>query len=237
MGEQSQFTDLPKHHFAAILADPPWRFRTWDKREAIPRARSNGTNVSAEYHYRTIPIDELAALPVQDLAADDCSLFLWATWPNLLDAIAIIEAWDFEYKTCGFLWAKAHAGQLELFRDDLDSLMGLGYWTRANSEPCLLATRGRPRRLAADVRQVVLEPRREHSRKPDCVYDRIERLVAGPYLELFARTRRRGWYAFGDELDKFGRDYDGADDFEKSINECYRVIRERKAAGGKGWGE
>src|SRR5215831_479436 len=80
-------------------------------------------------------------------------------------------------------------------------------------------------------------PRILDARKPDCVYERIERLVAGPYLELFARRRRRGWYAWGNEVDKFGGDYDGIDDFGKSVDECYRVIRERKASGGKGWPE
>jgi N6-adenosine-specific RNA methylase IME4 len=79
----------------------------------------------------------------------------------------------------------------------------MGYWTRANSEVCLLATRGKPKRLNADVRQGIIEPRREHSRKPDCVYERIERLVAGPYVELFARTTRKGWSSWGNQVGKF----------------------------------
>jgi len=231
------FEDLPRNYFGAILADPPWRFETWDNRTAIQSSRNKSTYLSASVHYKTMTTEEIAALPVHELTATDCSLFLWLSWPQLLDALTVILAWGFEYKTCGFLWAKAHAGQLELFREDIDGYMGLGYWTRANSEPCLLATRGRPKRLAADVRQVIIEPRREHSRKPDCVHERIERLVAGPYLELFARRRRRGWYAWGNEVDKFGGDYDGIDDFGKSVDECYRVIRERKASGGKGWPE
>jgi len=81
----------------------------------------------------------------------------------------------------------------------------MGYWTRANSEPCLLATRGKPKRLSAAVRQGIIEPRREHSRKPDCVHERIERLVAGPYLELFARATRPGWTCWGNEVGKFDR--------------------------------
>jgi N6-adenosine-specific RNA methylase IME4 len=80
---------------------------------------------------------------------------------------------------------------------------GLGYWTRANTEPCLLTTRGHPKRLHADVRQGIIAPRREHSRKPPCIHERIERLVAGPYVELFARQRRSGWDAWGNETDKF----------------------------------
>jgi N6-adenosine-specific RNA methylase IME4 len=229
------FANLPRQHFGAILADPPWRFQTWDQRVAIPRVRSDGTK-SADVHYVTMAITDIAALPVSELATEDCCLFLWATWPNLLDAMQVITAWGFTYKTCGFFWAKAHANQLEMFQDHIDPYMGLGYWTRANSEPCLLATRGNPKRLNADVRQAIIEPRREHSRKPDCVYERIERLVAGPYLEIFARMRRRGWHAWGNELDKFTQ-YDGADDFERSIDECYAAVRERKAAGGKGWPE
>ena len=198
--------ELPRHHYGAILADPPWRFRTWDNRVSIPKARkigTHGTNTSAATHYATLELDEIRALPVGELAATDCSLFLWACWPNLLDAFAVIEAWGFTYKTAAFVWTKAHAGQVELFQDDIEGLLGMGYWTRANSEPCLLATRGRPKRLAADVRQAIIEPRREHSRKPDCVGGRIERLVAGPYLELFARARRSGWDAWGNEVDKF----------------------------------
>jgi|SRR5262245_1766413 len=230
------FDDLPRKHFGAILADPPWRFRTWDQREAIVRRSSSGTNVSAATHYNTMPIEDIAALPVGELAADDCCLFLWATWPNLVEAIAVIEAWGFEYKTCAFCWTKAHAGQLELFHDELADLMGLGYWTRANSEPCLLATRGKPKRLNADVRQAIIEPRREHSRKPDCVHARIERLVAGPYLELFARARRPGWHAWGNEVEKFTV-YDADDDMRRSIEYAYEHIRKRKEAGGKGWPE
>jgi N6-adenosine-specific RNA methylase IME4 len=98
---------------------------------------------------------------------------------------------------------KAHAGQVEMFRDNIEVQVGLGYWTRSNSEVCLLATRGKPKRINADVRQGIIAPRREHSRKPDCVHERIERLVAGPYLELFARQRRPGWDCWGNEVDKF----------------------------------
>lgn len=196
--------DLPRGHFKAILADPPWRFEVWSGETAVKRRDSSGTNVSAAVHYQTMAANEIAALSVADLAADDCALFLWVTWPTLPQAMELIEAWGFKYKTCAFDWVKAHARQVEMFRDDIKPLMGMGYWTRANSEPCLLATRGKPKRLHADVRQAIIEPRREHSRKPDVVYDRIERLVAGPYLELFARNTRPGWTSWGNQVDKFG---------------------------------
>lgn len=183
--------------FAAIYCDPPWRFQAWSPL---------GTARAADNHYSTMTLDEMCQLPVGELAMDDCALFMWVTWPTLLDALKLIEAWGFEYKTCAFAWIKAHANQMEMFRDDLDVQVGLGYWTRANSEVCILSTRGSPKRLNADVRQAIIEPRREHSRKPDCVYERIERLVNGPYLELWARrSDRPGWTFFGNETEKFNK--------------------------------
>lgn len=186
--------ELPRGHFRAIYADPPWRFEAWS---------GKGTARAADNHYLTMQLGDIAALPVADVAADDCVLFMWACWPMLPEAMRLIEAWGFTYKTCAFNWTKGDARQVEFFRDDVTPYMGLGYWTRANSEPCLLATRGKPKRLNADVRQAIIEPRREHSRKPDCVPGRIERLVDGPYLELFARTQRPGWTVWGNQTDKF----------------------------------
>src|SRR5262245_25729120 len=132
------FEGLPKQHFGAILADPPWSFTLWNGRDKRVASRGSVTP------YDTMDMDQIAALPVTDVVAENCVLFLWCSWPSMPEALDIIKAWDFKYKTCGFLWAKAHANQLEMFRDDIDAYMGLGYWTRANSEPCLLATRGNP---------------------------------------------------------------------------------------------
>lgn len=197
------FEGLPRGHFKAILADPPWRFKVWSGTEVVQARGSKSTYKPASVHYRTIETRELAALPISSLAADDCVLFIWCCWPTLRDAWDLVGAWGFEYKTCAFDWMKGHAGQIDMFRDDADPLMGMGYWTRANTEPCLLATRGKPKRINADVRQGIFEPRRAHSRKPECVHDRIERLVAGPYLELFARRSRPGWTTWGNESTKF----------------------------------
>jgi N6-adenosine-specific RNA methylase IME4 len=197
----TDFAELPRNHFGAILADPPWRFNVWNGSEVVQARES--TSKPASVHYKTMTTIELQELPIKEFAADDCVLFLWSCWPTLLEALQIIEAWGFKYKTCAFDWMKAHAGQIEMFRDDFDTLMGMGYWTRANSEPCILATRGNPKRIHADVRQGIIAPRREHSRKPDGIHERIERLVAGPYLELFARQKRTGWSVWGNETDKF----------------------------------
>jgi N6-adenosine-specific RNA methylase IME4 len=184
---------LPSGKFGAIYADPPWHFETWGE----------GGNRNVTSKYPTMQIEEMCALPVADLAADDCVLFMWAVWPKLFESIELIKAWGFTYKTCGFCWIKADDRQPDMFTDATPVQVGMGYWTRANSEPCLLATRGKPKRLNADVRQGIIEPRRQHSRKPDCVHGRIERLVAGPYLELFARAPRTGWTVWGNQTDKF----------------------------------
>jgi N6-adenosine-specific RNA methylase IME4 len=187
------FADLPKGHFGAILADPPWSFKAWS---------GKGTARSADNHYSTMSMSDLAGLPIRRLAAEDCALFVWCVWPSINDALEIIkDGWGFTYKTCAFCWMKADP--YRLFADDATPFAGMGYWTRANSEVCLLATRGKPKRLNADVRQGIIAPRREHSRKPDGVHQRIERLVAGPYLELFARQKRPGWTVWGNQTDKF----------------------------------
>lgn len=146
---------------------------------------------------------EAAALRVDEIAADDCVLVMWATWPMLPVALQLVEDWGFTFKTCAFDWMKADVSTIDLFPDPKTADMKMGYWTRSNSEPALLATRGKPKRLHADVRMGIIESAREHSRKPSCVYARIERLVAGPYLEMFARTTRPGWTSFGNQVGKF----------------------------------
>lgn len=186
--------------YRAILADPPWQFNSlWGGR---PKKTGAGyASRAIDAHYPTLTIDEIAALPVSGFAAPDCVLFMWTCWPVLQASFRVIDAWGFTYKTCGFSWMKADP--YRLFADEKTPFAGMGYWTRANTEPCLLATRGRPQRRAKDVRQGIIAPRREHSRKPDEVHGRIERLVDGPYLELFARAERPGWTCWGNEVGRF----------------------------------
>ena len=171
--------DLPSARFPVILADPPWPHATWSNK---------GKGRSAEAHYDTMSLAEICNLPIGTLATPDCVLFLWVTKPILERAFDVIRAWRFTCKTVGFTWIKTRtAASRDLFTP-LDDLFwfGMGHWTRGNPEMCLLATRGNPKRLHADVAELIIAPRREHSRKPDEIYQRIERLVAGPYLELFA---------------------------------------------------
>jgi N6-adenosine-specific RNA methylase IME4 len=187
---QSHMPFSTRRKYGVILADPPWLFRNWSAR---------GTGRNAISHYDCMDFAALASLPIAKLAADDCSLFLWATDPLLPCAFELIEAWGFEYKTVGFYWVKLNTAS----RHGAAYFTGLGYWTRANPEQCLLATRGNPRRRAKDVKRLVVDQRREHSRKPDCIRERIERLVAGPYLELFARETKPGWDCWGDQVTLF----------------------------------
>lgn len=173
--------------FGAILCDPPWKFEAYSSKGITQR--------SAESKYRTASKEQLKALPVGRLAAKDCALFMWAVDSHLDQAIDVMRAWGFEYKTIAFVWVKVGKnGQPR---------MSMGLWTRKMSEVCLLGVRGKPSRVGKGVRQVIMAPRREHSQKPDEIYSRIEALMAGPYVELFARQRWPGWYSWGNEVDKF----------------------------------
>lgn len=169
--------------FSIIYADPPWDYR-------------NGGNGSARSHYPLMPLPEICALPVHNLAAPDCALFLWVTFPVLEDAFHVIRAWGFEYRTAAFVWVKPNkAGP--------GWAVGCGYWTRANAEVCLLALKGKPAHMANNVRQIIAEPRREHSRKPDETRERIVQLMGNlPRVELFARQPTPGWEVWGNEVEK-----------------------------------
>ncbi len=188
---QSAALPLPEGRFNVVLADPPWSFATYSNK---------GKSKGAEQHYNTMTLEQIKAMPVRRLCKADCVLFLWVTFPLLQEGLDTMKAWGFEYKTCGFSWMKKNAKSPGLF-------MGMGYYTRGNSEVCLLGTRGNPlKRKAMNVPQAVLSRRREHSRKPDCIRPRIERLFNGPYVELFARSPREGWVTWGNEAEKFNEE-------------------------------
>jgi N6-adenosine-specific RNA methylase IME4 len=172
--------------FPVIYADPAWRY------SHSPNTAKDCER-SVERHYDTLSLDEINALPINLLAAKRCALFLWSPMAILHSALEVIESWGFEYKTVPFVWVKQNPSGKGLH-------MGEGHWTRSNAELCLLATRGNPLRLAKDVHQVVMAPLGKHSEKPEEVRRRIERLLAGPYLELFARKRTEGWTAWGNEI-------------------------------------
>jgi N6-adenosine-specific RNA methylase IME4 len=187
-------TEPQEKHYRVIYADPPWTFSTYSRK---------GKGRSAEAYYDCMSLEEIKAIPVKQWTAKDSVLFLWTTDPLLEEALGVIRAWGFTYKTVGFHWAKLKRTAARGQYTDESFFCGLGFWTRANPELCLLATRGSPHRRKANVQKLVISPRREHSRKPDEVYERIEALCEGPYLELFARSTRDGWDSRGVEVDAF----------------------------------
>lgn len=158
----------------------------------------------AERHYRTMGIEDICAVPVCDLAADDAALFMWGTWPQLAEGLRVVAAWGFTYKTCAFVWLKSNRsteiGQSLFFTEDADVFWGMGRWTRANTEICLLGIRGQPKRLSAAVHQVIYAPIAGHSMKPPETRDRIVQLMGDlPRVELFARQTTPGWDVWGNE--------------------------------------
>lgn len=177
---------IPEDGFGCIVSDPPWYFAVRSPK---------GAGRSPDQHYNTMSLDDIKALPVQDWAAKDCVLLLWAIDPMLPQALEVINAWGFTFKTVGFYWAKTNR--------DGSPFTGMGYWTRANPEQCILATRGHPKRLNTNVRRLITSQRREHSRKPEEFYERVPQLCGGPYLDMFSRTPRPNWHQFGNQTDKF----------------------------------
>jgi N6-adenosine-specific RNA methylase IME4 len=190
---------IPAGPFGAILADPPWSFITYGMKRTTPHR-------CAEDHYLTMSAEDLRALPVAAVGAKDCALFMWTVDSHLDEAIGLGQDWGFQYKTIAFIWCKTtkRASQFGFFPPETTHRIGMGYWTRKQAEVCLMFTRGKPRRLSKGVRQIIEAPRREHSRKPYEVFGRVEALVGGPYLELFAREQRPGWTVWGNQSDMFG---------------------------------
>lgn len=201
------FSGLSEGTYGAILADPPWRFVSYDRKTSIPHRQQ-------DQPYSTMTRRQLREMPVADLGAKDCVLFMWVIDTHLDQGIELGEHWGFKYKTRAFEWFKVKKGVINPseeaglssttnYRTDpweeSDLRIGMGYWTRKQCESCLLFTRGKPSRISASVRQAIFAPRREHSRKPDEQYDRIEKLVSGPYAELFARRWHLGWDGWGEE--------------------------------------
>jgi N6-adenosine-specific RNA methylase IME4 len=181
------FNNLQRGHYGAILVDPPVPFTTWS---------SKGEGRSPQHHYPCMSFDELAALPVASLARADCFLLLWIPLRSIAWVEPLMDAWRFDYSGSAFAWVKQN-------RSGVGWFMGGGYSTRKNIEVCWLGRRGKPKRKSAAVRELIVAPVREHSRKPDEVLSRIEALCDGPYVELFARQSRAGWDSWGDQATKF----------------------------------
>ena len=169
--------------YSVIYADPPWRYT------------AKNVQGAAENHYPTMSIDDICALPVSELAAPDSALFLWATFPMIPEALRVIDAWGFHFKTVAFVWLKQNRKAKTWF-------YGMGFWTRSNAEICLLATKGHPKRVDKGVHQFIISPLEAHSKKPDEARDKIVRLMGDiPRVELFARQQPDGWDVWGNEVE------------------------------------
>lgn len=168
--------------YKIIYADPPWRYND---------RKCNG---ACENHYSTMNIADICSLPIKDIADDNCVLFLWTTYPMLREAMQLIESWGFKYKSIGFQWVKQNKSGNGFF-------FGLGRWTRGNTEPCLIAVRGKPKRIANNISQLIFSPIQNHSQKPEIVKSRIVELMGDlPRIELFAREKTVGWDVWGNEV-------------------------------------
>ena len=173
--------------FDVILADPPWDFEVWSK--------DTGSGRSACAHYPTMSLKESCGLPTGDYANPNCALFLWVPWPRIFDAQNDMAAWGFAYATKAWTWIKSK-------RSGFGFHMGMGYYSRANDEPCLLGIRGQMPVARHDILSLIYAPVREHSRKPDDQYRKIEALYPNMrYLELFARRKQPSWDVWGNEVE------------------------------------
>ena len=186
----SDLFDSATGMFGTILADPPWRFinrtgRVAPEYRRLPR-------------YESLSFDEIAAMPVGDLALDNSHLYLWVPNALIKEGLKVMEQWGFEYKT-NIVWYKTR-------KDGGPDGRGVGFYFRNVTELVLFGVRGSTRTLGPGRTQVniLLSRKREHSRKPDELYDVIEQCSPGPYLELFARHGRRGWVQWGNEVDSNG---------------------------------
>ena len=178
---------MSKKKYNIIYADPPWAYKVWSKK---------GKGRSAESHYNTMTKEDIQNLNVQSITEKDAVLFLWVTYPCLEEGLELIKKWGFTYKTCAFSWVKTN-------KKNSNPFTGMGYYTRATNEICLLATKGKvlPRK-SKSVKQVILSPIREHSRKPDEIRNRIVELFGDlPRVELFCRHPADGWDSIGNEVD------------------------------------
>ena len=168
--------------YQIIYADPPWNYR------------DQGCQGTMANHYSGMKIEDICNLPVKEIADENCILFLWATYPMLKEALKVIGAWGFEYKSIAFQWIKLNSKKLTPF-------YGLGRWTRGNTEPCLLATKGKPKRISKSVFQLIQTPRGRHSEKPQEARDKILELMGDlPRIELFSRHTTEGWDVWGNEV-------------------------------------
>lgn len=180
--ESGPFMGLLRNGYQCIVADPPWAFKTYSEK---------GLKKSPQMHYPCEDLDSIKAFPVADLAAPNCALILWSISPMMPHALEVLQAWGFTFKTKG-TWAKET-------RDQQGLAFGTGHILRGASEDWLIGTRGSPKPRSKSIRNLFYEPRRQHSQKPEKIYEIAQELYDGPHLDLFSRQYRDGWHSWGNE--------------------------------------
>jgi N6-adenosine-specific RNA methylase IME4 len=189
---------LPEERFGLISIDPPWHFRS--------RAPSQNpdSDRSPQAHYPTMDLEHIAAIPMKQIAATDCYVMLWITGPLMVAGVhnMLFKRWGCRPSSTAFVWIKLwnNFDMNQMLRTPLleaDLAMGTGFTTRQNAEFVMLARFGSPKILRRDIRQVIISPRREHSRKPEEFYRRAELFCAGPRIDMFAGAERPGWTSYG----------------------------------------
>lgn len=169
-----------------IYADPPWKYN----------ARNNNTKFGkgASGHYSLMSMSDIEKLPIPKISAENAALFLWVTFPLLDKQIRLFEKWGFDYKTLGFSWIKTN-------RVNRNPFFGVGYYAKSNCEVCLLGVKGKMQPISNKVSSCIISERKEHSRKPDEVREKIVELFGDrPRIELFARQNTDGWDCWGNEV-------------------------------------
>lgn len=179
---------FPDKKYGVIYADPAWEFNN--------KKTGGSMKSGAAANYSTMTLDDLKALPVQEIADDDCALVMWWVGSQPQEALDLVKSWGFELKTMtGFVWTKLTRNNKQFF--------GMGYWTRAGAECCIIAVKGKPKPASHNVRSVVSSVVGKHSEKPAEIRDHIVELFGDvPRIELFARQRAEGWDAWGDEVEE-----------------------------------
>jgi len=187
---------FPNKKYNVILADPPWSYNDKMKMKGV-----HGMIRGAESFYKTMPLENIKNLPIQNITDDNCVLFLWVTMPLLQEGLDVIKAWNFKYKTCGFTWVKTtKTNKIHC---------GMGHYTRGNAELCLIGVKGKLERMDKSISQIVMSKIKRHSEKPAEVRNRIVTLMGDlPRIELFARIPKeivedpslKGWDVWGDEI-------------------------------------
>ena len=174
--------------YQIIYADPPWKYNS----RANHKTRFRG---GACGHYDLISMDKIKALPIPELAEENCVLFLWTTFPYLEDQIKLFKHWGFKYKTLGFSWIKTNLKAGTPF-------FGVGYYAKSNCEVCLMGIKGKMKPVSNKISSVIIAPRRKHSQKPEEVREKIVELFGDvPRIELFAREKTEGWDSIGNDID------------------------------------